>query len=1346
MNVDGESTRLTAPNPPPPPMGEAPALAQGAERDKERASGTMESPGTAGFWLSPQQKHVWTLQQEGRAFSATCLVLVEGDLSVEVLERALRQLVARHEILRTVYRRQAGMKFPFQVVLEGTDPAVELVDLSGLSDSEQSEQLQTLLRKEQALSVGPTQGPVLTVQFARLGPDRTALILALPALAADSRSLQVLVRELGQIAGGTATEEGEEPLRYVQFAQWQNDLLEGKEESSAEGQEFWKNHGEAPPAPALPNELKVQDGYSPRLWSATLDDETWRSVESLAARLDCSAAEILLAAWQSVLWRLSGQTTLRVGTVFDGREYDELRDAVGLIEKTIPLDARFDSDFRFREVVEHVRTAMARAAEWQEHFVPGSGIGSEPQVSFEFVEHPATQKHGNLSFTLQQVFACSDCFKLKLSAVKSGNGLRLEFHYDGSRLARDSAERVSGYFQTLLAAAVADPEMQVGRLALLSEAERRQVVVDWNRTAADYPRTKCLHELFETQAALVPDRPALRFDNDLLSYRELNERANQLAHFLQGLGVGPDSLVGLCVERSAEMMVALLAILKAGGAYVPLNPDNPKPRLAQQLVGAVALITQVKLLAQIPEFSRRTVCLDHDQKLWSDHPRTNPASAATPDNLVYVIYTSGSTGVPKGVAVRHRNLVNYSHFITRRLRLDQHPDGLHFGTVSTIGADLGNTCIYPALISGGCLHVISYEDATDAQRFADYTGRHPLDVLKIVPSHLQALLQTREAKRILPSKYLIMGGETLTSRLLETIEGLGGSCEVLNHYGPTETTVGSLTLRLTDYDWKNATAASIPIGRPIANTQVYILDALQQPVPMGVTGELYIAGNGVTAGYLKQPERTAERFVPNPFIQDDRATMYRTGDLARYLPDGNIEFLGRGDDQVKIRGFRIELGEIETALARHPRVEHSVVVVREDRPGERRLVAYVVPKPKHDLIPAELRTHLEQTLPIYMVPGIFGKLDALPLTDNGKIDRRALPPPEWSQAETGSKAAPSDQLELILVRIWQRVLGVADIGVDDNFFHLGGHSLLAVRLLSEVEKVVGRKVPLASLFRGSTVASLAKLLREGTESDPEPLVVEYQAGDGVTPSFFAVAAPGVRSLGYAILARRMGENQPFYKLQAQSPVVYGRELNPEQLRSLAQQYLAGMRAVQPEGPYFLAAMCGGCHIAEQMILQLEAQGHEVGLYAIFDTWALENTRRRLHSRLFGYQQRLRWLGRVNLRERLNWIKRALGDRIGIWTGKAEAVQQPWQQAYWPENFIVPSFRAPVVLFKRPKQPSVYVDDPQLGWGARSKGGVEMHEIDANHHEILREPHVQLVTQVLAAHLNQRAALGASGKA
>jgi amino acid adenylation domain-containing protein len=1034
----------------------------------------MHNSGAAGFWLSPQQKRIWTLQQEGSAYRSVCLALIEGALPVGKLELALRRLVARHEILRTVYVRQPGMKFPFQVVLESADPFVQVLDLSGLPAGKQREQFEDLFRNELVRSVGPESEPVLVAKLVTCGSNRCALILSLPAMTADAHSLQVLVREIGQFAAGTVADAGDDPLRYVQFAQWQNDLVDGDDENAGKGREFWRiNANNAPPL-LLPYERKTEGDFSPRISATALDAATRTSLQSLAARLNASSAELLLAAWQSLLWRLTGPSTFKVGVVFDGREYDELREAVGVIEKTIPIDSRFDGDFRFREVVDHVRSSMAQAAEWQEYFIPGAGVGADPPVSFEYVEHPDRQSHGDLSFNFLQSFASSDWFKLKLSTVQSRNGLTLNFHYDGSRFDRTAVERVAGYFKILLLAAVADPEALVSRLPLLQEPERNQLMVDWNQTAADYPRDKCLHQLFETQAALTPDRPALRFNGDVLSYRELNERANQIAHFLQAIGVGPDVLVGLCVERSAEMMVALLGILKAGGAYVPLNPDNPKLRLTQQLAGAVALITEKKLFGQMPEFAGKTLCIDRDQDLWSDHPRNNPVSRTSPENPVYVVYTSGSTGVPKGVAVRHRNLVNYSCFITRRLRLDQHPEGLHFATVSTIAADLGNTCIYPALISGGCLHVISYEVSTDAQRFARYTVQYPLDVLKIVPSHLQALLHSPEAKQVLPRRYLILGGEILTPKLVASIQDLGGSCEVLNHYGPTETTVGSLTLRLAEYDWRNASAASIPIGKPIANTQVYILDAQLQPVPMGVAGELYISGDGVTAGYLNQPERTDEGFVANPFVADREARMYRTGDLARYLPDGNVEFLGRGDDQVKIRGFRIELGEIESVLAKRVGVKQAVVLAKEDERGEKRLLAYVVTDLSQSNSLDELRAYLREQLPDFMVPSAIVPLLKIPLTVNGKIDRQALPEPET--VDRKAYVAPKTPTEEGVTKIWSEVLRRERISTDDNFFDLGGHSLLATQVVSRVREHFRVELPIRALFESPTVRGLAEAI------------------------------------------------------------------------------------------------------------------------------------------------------------------------------------------------------------------------------------------------------------------------------
>ncbi len=1018
----------------------------------------MQEQATAGFWLSPQQKFAWSLGQEPMRTPAraVCLVSLDGRVDPERLRQSLQEVVSRHEILRTVFRRQTGMKVPFQVVLDSAEFAWEEADFSTVTDAERASAVQKIVDGDASLETDLAEGLALRALLVKLGDERFSLILSVPTLCADARSMQVLVRELGLIYSGQS-EALTDPLRYVQFAQWQADLLESEEDDARQGREFWLKH----PARTWPvlfvGSKTEQDLFKPARLVVKVGKELASTILESA-----DSSVILLSAWKSLLYRLSGQSSFSIGVLATNRDYEELENAIGCFARTLPIAARIENDFKFADVLRRTDETLHEAVAAQEYFLP-EAIGTDGEL-ISFADYDLGGKHtyGGVGFRLERLHAVSERFKLRLVVVRRESELELEFHYDAARLERASVERIAGYYQNLLAAALAHPESPVSRLPLLSEKERQPLLVEWNQTASAFPEKRCLQELFEQQAARTPERLAVRCGEQALSYRELNERSNQLAHYLQRQGVGPDRPVGLCLERSAESMVAVLAILKAGGAYVPLNADNPPARLKQQLDGAAAVITESKLLANLPEFDGQecpphTIVLDRDQQLWAKEPTLNPKANTNPENLVYVIYTSGSTGMPKGVAVRHRNLVNYADFISKRLELEKYPEGLQFATVSTLGADLGNTCIYPSLISGGCLHIVPYEMATDPRQFSNYLAKYPVDVLKIVPSHLQALLQSEEAKKLLPRKYLITGGETLTPKLLEKIEALNPECEVLNHYGPTETTVGSLTLTLKDYDWKNSHLASIPIGRPIQNTQVYVLDQNLEPVPIGVTGELYIAGAGVTAGYLGQAEKTAERFIRDPFVTDPEAKMYRTGDRARYLEDSNIEFLGRGDDQVKIRGFRIELGEIEAVLAHHASIKQAVVIAREDEQGDKRLLAYVVKTRESsgagDVNGEDLRTYLKQQLPDYMVPQSVVVLAKIPLNANGKIDRQALPEPEEAQQKT--YVAPRTATERTIAEIWAEVLRREKdkVGIDDNFFDLGGHSAQAAGNAEEMSIV-----------------------------------------------------------------------------------------------------------------------------------------------------------------------------------------------------------------------------------------------------------------------------------------------------
>jgi amino acid adenylation domain-containing protein len=1043
---------------------------------------------TAAFKLSSQQERAWLQHEAGVRTFAQCVVAIDGKVDVDRLKQALQQLVSEYEVLRTIFRKQTGIKLPFQVIQEDSQ-----ISFAHIPDGD----VASLSRRDFEAAWDLEKGPRLRATL--IG---SKLLLTLPAFCADSSTLKNLFLELAARYHDASTNDDDGPMQYADLVEWQNEMLASDE--TKPGREFWRElcrnvDFAALQSVVLPIE-RADGNFSPDVVTTTI------SLGDLASRLKVSLEDILFTAFSVQLFRLTGQADLTIGCEFDGRRYEELATAFGPLSRVLPLGVAIQSDTSFETLLGHVGSSASEARNWQESFSWQLASGEEHVLPFGFSYYDlgTRQAVGGVSFTLERIHVISEPYKLRLVAVRRGSELDLEFHYDASRFERSAIERIAGYYTNLLSAALANPATAVSRLPLLSESERKQLLMEWNQTATEYPRTQCLHQLFEQQAAKTPERIAVRSGEQAFSYRELNERGNQLAHSLRKQGVGPDRPVGLCLDRSAETMIAVLAILKAGGAYVPLNADNPPARLKQQLEGAAALVTESKYAAQMPEFSGPVVILDRDSKQWAGEPKTNPASNTHPENLVYVIYTSGSTGVPKGVAVRHRNLVNYAHFITRRLELEKHSEGLQFATVSTLGADLGNTCIYPSLISGGTLHIVSYEMSTDPRRFADYISKHPMDVLKIVPSHLQALLQSDEAQKLLPRKYLVTGGETLTPKLIEKIASLNPACEVINHYGPTETTVGSLTLKLNEYDWKKAGLTSIPIGRPIQNTQVYVLDQNLEPVPVGVIGELYIAGEGVTAGYLGQAEKTAERFLKNPFSSDANAKMYRTGDLARYGEDGNIEFLGRGDDQVKVRGFRIELGEIESVLSKHSAVKQVVVLAREDEGGDKRLLAYVVPSREAGEVKGEeLRSYLKQQLPDYMVPQAVVILAKLPLTSNGKIDRKALPEPE--QAQTRTYVAPRTDPERKIAEIWAEVLrrDLKQISVEDNFFDLGGHSLLATQVISRIRRALNIELPLRTLFESPTIAGLGSEAEKanGTASAGIPPIVRVPRNKALPLSF-----------------------------------------------------------------------------------------------------------------------------------------------------------------------------------------------------------------------------------------------------
>ncbi|MCA1583188.1 MAG: amino acid adenylation domain-containing protein, partial [Acidobacteria bacterium] len=913
------------------------------------------------------------------------------------------------------------------------------------------------------------------------------------ALSADRRTLHLVAEGLAGLYDGGG-EPAEPAIQYADFSQWQNELLETDDDATRAAREHWAGIpfivGTAPFGG-----LTEAVGTGPA--SLVLEPALVEKIERFCAGESVEPRDFFLASWQTVLARATGEAEIVTEELHPGRKLDDLRQALGPFAKALPTLGRFDGNVPFAEAVKSVAEARRVDDEWEEYYgrpedLEAASEARARRTGFEWVETPPPVRRP-VTFSVLRDSAPTGGWPLWLACVREGDSLRLICGADATPAARAAAARLVKHLDVLVRGAAGNPVARAGELPLLGDEERRKLLIEWNRTAAPFSRSRTIHELFEEQARRTPDAPAVVCGSARLSYSELNSRADTLAGTLSARGVRPGIRVGLALDRSVEVFVAMMAILKAGGAYVPLNPDHPDARLAIQLAQCEApvVVTSSAWVEKFSGFAGRKILMDGPAAAQPADASVHPAAGADasahagPDDTVYVMYTSGSTGVPKGVAVRHQSLVNYAEFVIRLLGADR---PLAFATVSTISADLGNTAIFPSLLSGGTLHVIDYQTAMEGDRLAAYVAGNSIDVLKVVPSHLAALLSAGGAG-VLPRGTLVLGGEALSWDLVDRIRAAGGTCRIVNHYGPTEATVGCLTYDVTASALPSS--RTVPVGRPIANAEVFVLDPAMSPVPVGVAGELYVGGTGIAAEYVNQPAETAQKFVANPFGGSDGGRLYRTGDRVRHHPSGDIEFLGRVDDQVKIRGFRIEPGEAQAALAGHPAVSETFVAVREDSPGEPRLVAYVVAK-RGGAAPAdELRTWLKARLPDYMIPSAFVSMNSLPLTPNGKVDRRALPAPE--QAGNGREyVAPATPAEVAVARIWSEVLRIERVGSNDNFFELGGHSLLVTQVVSRMRKAFQRDLPIRWVFESPTVAELAARTAEAENADVSSILDELE--------------------------------------------------------------------------------------------------------------------------------------------------------------------------------------------------------------------------------------------------------------
>ena len=776
-------------------------------------------------------------------------------------------------------------------------------------------------------------------------------------------------------------------------------------------------------------------------------------------------------------------------------------------------------------------------------------------------------------------------FDLELKVAEFDQDLKIACTFNSDLFAAQTIQRWLNHYRTLLADVLENPDKRLSELALLTTEEQRQILVEWNDTAAAYPREGCVHELFEEQVLRTPNTVAVVCEDRQLTYHELNQQANQLAHYLRSLGVGPETLVGLCLERSPELVVAVLGILKAGGAYVPLDPTYPSKRLSfmVQDCHAALILTHSRFLDQLGEAQTRVVCVDKCKRAISAEGNKNLAIEMTPDQPLYVLYTSGSTGTPKGVVGLHRGTVNRVTWMWRTYPFA--PDEVAclkttFSFVDSVWEMFGG------LLCGVRTIVIPDPTVKDPVALVNTLATHGVTRIVLVPSLLRVLLENcGDLRGKVPQlRIFISSGEALSLELSQRFRRMLPDARLINLYGSSEVAADVTCCDTTE----DVLPTYIPIGRPIANTQVYVLDAQRQPVPISVPGELYVGGAGVARGYLNRPELTAERFVGNPFDDDPDSRLFRTGDLCRWRADGNLEFLGRLDGQVKLRGFRIELGEIESVLDEHPDVAQSVVTLREDRPGDKRLAAYCVPSTAIACEAEKLRRFLGKRLPDYMVPSAYVFLQALPLTPNGKVDRRALPSISAAERRSAGFIEPRDNIERKLTKIWEELLGVKPIGVKDNFFDLGGHSLLAARLIARIERNLGH-VSLSQLFQSPTIEGLARELRQKKKAKEDSALVLFRNGEGRRPLFVHG--------GSFELSRHLGDDQPCYGIRPHGQD--GRKA-PATVEEMAADYLRQIRGVQPQGPYLIGGFSFGGLVAYEMAQQLRESGQEVALLVLID--------------------------------------------------------------------------------------------------------------------------------------------------